>query len=176
VQQSGGHIWLYSEPGFGTTFKIYLPRVDQAVAASTAPSASKQPERRPSESVLIVEDNEAVRSMLCRVLRTSGYRVLEAANANAALQVCAAQPLAIDMLISDVVMPEMSGIDLATELKRAHPSMRVLLMSGYSGTAMMRHGEIRSDIPFLEKPFNPETITRKVREVLDQAQVPVELG
>jgi signal transduction histidine kinase/AmiR/NasT family two-component response regulator len=176
VQQSGGHIWLYSEPGFGTTFKIYLPRVDQAVAEVTASLPSKQLERRPSESVLIVEDNEAVRSMLCRVLRTSGYRVLEAANANAALQVCAAQPLAIDMLISDVVMPEMSGIDLATQLKRAHPSMRVLLMSGYSGTAMMRHGEIRSDIPFLEKPFNPETITRKVREVLDQAQTPAELG
>jgi two-component system cell cycle sensor histidine kinase/response regulator CckA len=126
-------------------------------------------ELRPvTETVLVVEDNEAVRHMLCRVLRTTGYNVLEAANANAALQVCAANDnTKIDMLISDVVMPEMSGIELAAEMQATYPGMRVLLMSGYSGFAMARNGELRADIPFLEKPFNLDAVARKVREVLD---------
>jgi CheY-like chemotaxis protein len=168
VQQSGGHIWLYSEPGFGTTFKIYLPRVDESAQEPALAQPIPHSLRPPCESVLVVEDNEALRQMLCRVLRTSGYRVMDAANANAALRVCEQQETIIDILISDVVMPEMSGIELASELKTSHPTMRVLLMSGYSGSAMTRHGELRSDIPFLEKPFNPDTIARKVREVLDQ--------
>ncbi|HEY2734788.1 MAG TPA: ATP-binding protein, partial [Polyangiales bacterium] len=167
VQQSGGHIWLYSEAGFGTSFKIYLPRIDDVVEEAPR-MESRAPARVPTESVLVVEDNEAVRNMLCRVLRASGYRVMEASNPKIALKLCAEHAGAIDMLISDVVMPEMSGIELAAELQFSHPSMRVLLMSGYSGTAMTRHGELRSDLPFLEKPFNPDAVARKVREVLDQ--------
>jgi signal transduction histidine kinase/ActR/RegA family two-component response regulator len=170
VQQSGGHIWLYSEPGFGTSFKIYLPRVDEALEPVRKPEPPLSI-RPATESVLVVEDNEAVRNMLCRVLRTNGYKVLEAGNARAALKVCSADAPPIDMLISDVVMPDMSGIELASQLKLSHPSMRVLLMSGYSGTAMTRHGELRADFPFLEKPFNPDTVARKVREVLDEAPV-----
>jgi two-component system, cell cycle sensor histidine kinase and response regulator CckA len=169
VQQSGGHILLYSEPGFGTTFKVYLPRVDEAVVDSIQPIARPHDLRPVSESVLVVEDNEAVRHMLCRILRATGYKVMEAANAIAALQICAQSDTGIDMLISDVVMPEMSGIELAAEMQTAHPGMRVLLMSGYSGFAMARNGELRADIPFLEKPFNLDSVARKVREVLDQA-------
>ena len=168
VRQSGGYVWLYSEPGFGTTFKIYFPRVDEAAFESSVALPIQRSLKPPSESLLVVEDNEPLRQMLCRVLRTSGYKVMEAANANAALRVCEQHESSIDMLISDVVMPDMSGIELATELKASHPGMRVLLMSGYSGSAMMRHGELRVDIPFLEKPFNPEMVARKVREVLDQ--------
>jgi DNA-binding NtrC family response regulator len=167
VQQSGGHIWLYSESGFGTSFKIYLPCVDDAFEP-LALVERKAPTKVASESVLVVEDSEAVRNMLCRILRINGYKVMEAPNGEAALKLFSEHAAILDMLISDVVMPEMSGIELASKLRESHPSMRVLLMSGYSGTAMTRHGELQSDFPFLEKPFNPDTVARKVREVLDQ--------
>jgi len=171
VQQSGGHIWMYSEPGFGTTFKIYLPRVDERPSMPAREIVSKPELHPPSERLLVVEDNEAVRHMLCRILRMTGYKVMEAPNANAALSVCATAGTNIDMLISDVVMPDMSGIELAAELQRSQPGLRVLLMSGYSGTAIACEGELLDDVPFLEKPFSPESVARKVREVLDRVHV-----
>jgi signal transduction histidine kinase/ActR/RegA family two-component response regulator len=168
VQQSGGHIWLYSEPGFGTTFKIYLPRVDERPSLPVREIASKAELHPPSERLLVVEDNEAVRHMLCRILRMTGYKVMEAANANAALSVCANPGTSIDMLISDVVMPDMSGVELASALRRWQPGIRVLLMSGYSGAVIAQGDELLDAIPFLEKPFSPESVARKVREALDR--------
>jgi signal transduction histidine kinase/CheY-like chemotaxis protein len=166
VRQSGGHIWVFSEPGFGTTFKIYMPRVDEQALSKYVEPEAKPEIRPPSESILVVEDNEPVRIMLCRILRALGYKVVEAHDAADALALCKRQGDRIDMLISDVMMPDMSGVDLALELKRSQPHMSVLLMSGYSGTALTRNGELRVDLPFLEKPFNPDTVARKVNEVL----------
>jgi signal transduction histidine kinase/DNA-binding response OmpR family regulator len=168
VQQSDGHVWVYSEPEFGTTFRIYFPRVDESMSVATEHEL-KRVVRPPTETILVVEDNEAVRTMLCRILRSLGYTVIEAHHANDALVLCRRRDARIDMLISDVVMPDMSGIELAAELRRSQPDLRVLLMSGYSGLAMTRHGELQADIPFLEKPFNPDTVARKVSEVLEHA-------
>jgi two-component system cell cycle sensor histidine kinase/response regulator CckA len=169
VQQSSGHVWVYSEPGFGTTFRIYFPRIDERATGATTEHELKRVVRPPSETILVVEDNDAVRVMLCRILRSLGYTVLEAQHANDAIALVRRPETQIDMLISDVVMPDMSGIDLAAELRATQPDLRVLLMSGYSGLAMTRHGELQSDIPFLEKPFNPDTVARKVSEVLEHA-------
>jgi CheY-like chemotaxis protein len=165
VQQSGGHVWVYSEPGFGTTFRIYFPRVDEGMTVNREHEL-KHSVRPPTETILVVEDNEAVRTMLCRILRSLGYTVLEAHHAADALALCRRPETRIHMLISDIVMPDMSGVDLAAELRSSQPDLRVLLMSGYSGLAMTRHGELQADIPFLEKPFNPDTVARKVSEVL----------
>jgi CheY-like chemotaxis protein len=166
VQQSGGHIWVYSEPGFGTTFRIYFPRIEE-LASRDSVSEWKRVVRPPSETILVVEDNDAVRVMLCRILRSLGYQVLEAQHAHDALALCKRRERRIDMLISDVVMPDMSGVDLALELRASQPEVRVLLMSGYSGLAMTRHGELQENLPFLEKPFTPDTVARKVSEVLE---------
>jgi signal transduction histidine kinase/DNA-binding response OmpR family regulator len=166
VQQSGGHIWVYSEPGFGTTFRIYFPRIEEPASRDSV-SDWKRIVRPPSETILVVEDNDAVRVMLCRILRSLGYQVLEAQHAHDALALCKRRERRIDMLISDVVMPDMSGVDLALELRASQPEVRVLLMSGYSGLAMTRHGELQENLPFLEKPFTPDTVARKVSEVLE---------
>ncbi|HKU41965.1 MAG TPA: response regulator [Polyangiales bacterium] len=171
VQQSGGHVWVYSEPGFGTTFRIYLPRIDERPAQTATDSQSKRVVRPPSETVLVVEDNDAVRIMLCRILRALGYRVIEAPHAKGALEQCERAGASIDLLISDVVMPDMSGLDLAYQLRTVRPGLRVLLMSGYSGLAVTRHGELGTDLPFLQKPFNPDTVARKVREVLENERM-----
>jgi signal transduction histidine kinase/ActR/RegA family two-component response regulator len=168
VQQSGGHVWVYSEPCYGTTFKIYLPRVDDDVIELAQVGATHADLRPPSETLLVVEDHDAVRGMLCRILRSEGYSVLEAHGPGAARRISAEYGQPIDLLISDVVMPEQSGIDLAKELTVERPTMRVLLMSGYSGTAMAWQGELRGDMAFLEKPFNPDVVAAKVRAVLDR--------
>jgi two-component system cell cycle sensor histidine kinase/response regulator CckA len=173
VQQSDGHIWVYSEPGLGTTFRIYLPRIDERPHAAVREAEQKRVARPPTENILVVEDNDAVRIMLCRILRALGYKVVEAHHPLEALTLCRKAERPIDLLVSDVVMPDMSGIELANELRRLQPDLRVLLMSGYSGLAMTRQGELNPNVPFLEKPFSPDTVAAKVTEVLERAPAPI---
>jgi len=164
VQQCRGHIWVYSELDRGTTFKIYLPGVDQPLSHSRPPSAPAP--TAGDETLLVVEDNAAVRSVLCRVLRDAGYRVLDACDAVQASAICETHTKPIHLLLTDVVMPGVSGPELAAELMQKRPDMKVLFMSGYSGTAITRHGVLREGLVFLQKPFSPGSVTRAVRAAL----------
>jgi PAS domain S-box-containing protein len=167
VTQSGGHIWVYSEPGHGTTFKIYLPRVfEDADVAGT--SGAGLPPRGGSETILLVEDEIAVRQLARRVLEGAGYRVLEASGPVEALAVARSVPDSIELLLSDVVMPGSGDVSLFDELTRDRPSLKVLYMSGYADETMVQRGWLSSDAPYLPKPFTAHELTYKVREVLDQ--------
>ncbi len=166
VKQTGGHIWLYSEVGVGTTFKIYLPRVIGPAEEITASVASDALPRG-SETVLVVEDEVAVRSLTTVALRGLGYRVLEAAKGVEALRIHQAHAADIALLVTDVVMPEMSGKDLAERLQATHPTLKVLFVSGYTENTIVHHGVLESGINFLPKPFTLSALSRKVREVLD---------
>jgi CheY-like chemotaxis protein len=166
IKQSGGHIDVSSDVGRGATFRIYLPR-----AAGTTPAARRTPEslERPTgtETVLLVEDEEAVRRLASRVLQSSGYTVLEARNGEEALAVAAQQRGSIDILVTDLVMPRMSGRQLATALTQVRPDLRVLFMSGYAEDAVPRLLPPEASVSFLQKPFNAMELARKVRDVLD---------
>jgi PAS domain S-box-containing protein len=167
VQQSGGRIAVESSPGRGATFHIYLPRLgDPVVAPRGSPAA---PARWPggSETVLLAEDDKAVRDFARALLADTGYRVLEAADGLDALRVCETHPGPIHLLLTDVVMPGMTGRTLADHLVALRPGLRVLYMSGYTDDAVLRRGVVEADTAFLAKPFRPEELARKVREVLD---------
>jgi two-component system, cell cycle sensor histidine kinase and response regulator CckA len=168
VQQSSGSLWVYSELGRGTTFKVYLPCVDSAVEAA---GRSMEPPvaRRGSETILLVEDDDQVRVVAKGILIRNGYHVIEARNAGEALLHSEEHPAKIDLLLSDVVMPQMSGPLLAKRLASSRPEMKVLCMSGYTDDSIVRHGVLAAQIAFLQKPITPETLTRRVREVLDGA-------
>jgi PAS domain S-box-containing protein len=167
TQQSGGTIWVYSEPGIGTTFEVYLPEVD---AASDAPEPARDGVlRRGTETVLLVEDEDQVRGVARGILKRSGYIVLEARNAGEALLLCERHPTRIDLLLSDVVMPGMSGPELAKRLAAARPEMKVLCMSGYTDDAAVRHGVIDAHFAYIQKPLTVDTLNRKVREVLERS-------
>jgi two-component system cell cycle sensor histidine kinase/response regulator CckA len=166
VKQSGGYIWVYSEPGQGSTFKIYLPRVEEeaeAVREVQAPSARLSG----SETVLVVEDDDMVLGLTRNILRRYGYTVLEARNGEEAMRVASEHQGPIQLMLTDVVMPEMSGRQLAYKLHVERPEMKVLYVSGYTDNAIVHHGILDEGIPFLQKPFSPEVLARKVREVLD---------
>lgn len=167
VKQSGGFIWVYSEVGQGTVFKIYLPRI-QGEADAPGPSAT-DPKLLPrgDERVLLVEDADGVRMVCRRILERLGYHVIEAANGEAALQLAAAQSGKIDLLLTDVVMPGMGGRRLAEELTRHHPEVKVLYASGYTDDAVVRHGVLESAVAYLQKPYTAESLARKVRQVLE---------
>jgi CheY-like chemotaxis protein len=168
VTQSGGYVWCYSDPGRGTTFKIYLPHADapaERLGNGTTPVAN----RRGMESVLIVEDDDAVRSVAQRILASHGYVVLEAACGAAALRLYDETTPPVDLVLTDVVMPEMSGAEMARQLRERHPAIRVLFMSGYTGEAAIRQRVLEPGAPFIEKPFAPEALAAKVREMLDEA-------
>ncbi|MGQ0714805.1 MAG: PAS domain S-box protein [Gemmatimonadaceae bacterium] len=165
VKQSGGFIWCYSEQGRGTAFKIYMPRVDAAPECRS--SRSRAVDGRGSETVLVVEDDETVRSAARRILTERGYTVLEATNGAAALQLCSESRAPIDLIVSDIVMPEMGGSQLARELRSRQADIRVLLMSGYTEDAALRQSFLDPGMAFLEKPFGPEVLAQRVREVLD---------
>jgi two-component system cell cycle sensor histidine kinase/response regulator CckA len=165
VEQSGGAVTVTSDPGFGTTFYIHLPRA--APAATEEHDQGQTPRSHGSEVVLLVEDEDQVRAVTSRILREHGYRVIETRDAREAIAVCDAHAGAIHLLLSDVVMPRMSGTELARRVSPIRPAMKILFMSGYTEDAAVRHGALDSGVAFLQKPLTSETLTRKVREVLD---------
>lgn len=169
VKQSGGHIWVYSEVGRGTTFKVYLPQIEEMVET---PQPSVAPSQLPqgSETILLVEDEEGVREFIFDILRASGYTVLEARNGREALMISKRYSGAIHLLLTDVVMPEMSGRELVGYLASLRPQMKVLYMSGYTDDAIVRHGVLEPGRILLQKPFTPYALTRRIREVLDTSE------
>jgi two-component system cell cycle sensor histidine kinase/response regulator CckA len=168
VQQSGGHIDVYSELGKGATFKIYFPRVEQGLDAA-ASAILKGPLPRGTETLLVVEDEPAVRHLARRVLEAQGYTVLSASNGQDALHVARDyKGLPIDLVITDVVMPLMGGKVMAEWLKTTYPDLRVLFTSGYTDDAIAHHGVLDEGVEFLSKPYTPTTLTHKVREMLDE--------
>jgi two-component system cell cycle sensor histidine kinase/response regulator CckA len=166
VKQSGGSIEVFSELGVGTTFKIYLPRVDEAADARPAERAAHKLEG--TETVLLSEDDGMVRDLTRNILETAGYRVLEAANGGSALLICETYRGQIDLLLTDVVMPEMSGSALADRLATLRPDMKVLYMSGYTGSTIALEGRPDEGANFIDKPFAPNALLSKVREVLER--------
>ena len=168
VKQSGGNIWIYSEAGMGTTFKVYLPRVDEPLEEKKKRKPSEGELPRGGETVLAVEDNKDVRRMAAQILRRQGYRVLEAANGGEALLVCEKLKEEIHLLLTDVVMPGMSGRELAHRLSFLRPEMKILYMSGYSDDSIVSYGILNEKVGFIPKPFSLEALVNQVREVLDK--------
>ncbi|MFQ5576956.1 MAG: ATP-binding protein, partial [Anaerolineae bacterium] len=167
VKQSGGDIRVYSEEGQGSTFKIYLP-VAAAEEVAAAESLRGGELRGGAETVLLVEDETAVRELASTVLRTQGYTVLQAADGAEALRVAGEYGAKIDLLLTDVIMPRMGGKELADRLVKARPGLKVLFTSGYTGNAIVHHGVLEPDLAFLQKPFSAVALARAVRQTLDE--------
>jgi two-component system, cell cycle sensor histidine kinase and response regulator CckA len=175
VKQNGGFIWVYSELGMGTTFKIYWPGGYQSgvnIAQHSGPDEVSQG----SETLLVVEDEEAVRQSASEFLTTCGYTVLQAVNGKEALEVTREYQGTIDLMITDVVMPHMGGAKLAGQLALARPDMKVLFVSGYAETTVQRYGSIDITTNFMQKPFTLKMLSRKVREVLQPRAAAVAAG
>jgi two-component system cell cycle sensor histidine kinase/response regulator CckA len=165
VRQSGGNIWVYSEVGSGSTFKVYLPRAegeDPEPVEITPPITLKG-----TETILLVEDQDEVRRVAQEILMRHGYHVLAAQNAGEALLTCERHPRTIHLLLTDVIMPQMNGRELAERLAKVRPEMKVLYMSGYTDRAVINHGILDSGIAYVQKPLVPELLARRVREVID---------
>ena len=169
VKQSGGYIWAYSELRHGTTFKMYLPRVAELAEAPEATRGTPTPARG-SETVLVVEDQEEVRELTKRVLVARGYAVLAAANGAEALEIVDRHPTRIHLMITDVVMPGMNGREVAELACAKRSDLKVLFVSGYTGEAVLQHRLLEPGVAFLQKPFTPDVLARKTREVLDDGK------
>lgn len=167
VKQSGGSILVYSEPGNGTTFKIYMLASDSVPDSPTA-AQTRSVVQGGSETILLVEDEEMVRNLVRVVLEEIGYTILEARNVDKATSLCEQHQGSIDLLLTDVIMPQMSGRELAEQLKALRPQMKVLFMSGYTDDVVVRHGVLTAEVEFLPKPFSTGALETKVREVLDK--------
>lgn len=168
VKQSGGYIWVYSELGMGTVFKIYLPRTAESAAASVAPGIEARVARG-CETVLVVEDQALLRKVVVSMLEQDGYKVLSAQDPQEGLELARAHKGAIDLLISDVIMPGMNGRAFAEQLNLTRPGTKVLFVSGYTENIVSHHGQLEVGSGFLQKPFTYELLGRKVREILDHA-------
>jgi two-component system cell cycle sensor histidine kinase/response regulator CckA len=167
VKQSGGHIWVESGLGKGTTFRIYLPRVDEVVVEVEEKEVSGLP--RGNETILVVEDEEEVRKLTARILRKQGYNVLEASQGKEAFSLCEEQEGPIHLMVTDVVMPEMPGAELAKRFTQFYPEIKVLYMSGYTlDRVAIGHGNLEKGIEFIQKPFTIDRLAKKIREVLDK--------
>jgi two-component system cell cycle sensor histidine kinase/response regulator CckA len=165
-------VFAYSEPGRGTTFKVYLPRVNESARDELAATAPIRTRHQGSETVLLVEDEESVRELVREALEGRGYNVCSARNGNEALAIAARQELKIDLMITDVVMPGMGGRELANRMAAVRPGTRVLYLSGYTEDAIMHHGVLEPGTAFLQKPFTLDALALKVREVLDSLSRP----
>jgi signal transduction histidine kinase/DNA-binding response OmpR family regulator len=166
VKQSGGNIWVYSEPNRGTTVKVYLPHFDCDKEQAERPGVEKAAPRG-SETILLVEDEDVVRGLARQILQQAGYNVLDAGSGDEALRMCREHSDPIHLLLTDVVMPETSGKEIAQSLTSLRPGTCVLFMSGYTDDAIVHHGVLDSNVEFIQKPFTPVALARKVREVLD---------
>jgi CheY-like chemotaxis protein len=169
VQQNGGHIRVHSEAGRGTAFRIYLPRVDDAGARAPDPERGHQ-DLRGHETILVVEDQREVRELTRIILEGYGYHVLDAANGQEAIRVCQPHAGTIHAVVTDVVMPGMNGWDLAARLTALRPEIRVLFMSGYIDNVAMRQTVFDGAVDFIQKPFTPEGLARKLRESLNRSR------
>ena len=165
VSQSGGGIEVYSEAGRGTTFRVYLPTASGAVEPTV--SQAQEGPAHGSETVLVVEDEESIRRLSTRALRSHGYRVLQACDGEDALALLHRYGGAVDILVTDVVMPRMDGRTLAEQMKVLMPGVKVLYTSGYTDDAVVRHGLLQAEVAFLSKPYTPKALLRKIRQVLE---------
>jgi PAS domain S-box-containing protein len=169
VKQSGGFIWVYSEPGQGTTFRLYLPRVDGPAQSLAEPRPTRE-SLAGTETILVVEDEEVVRTLTQRVLESHGYAVHAFGSGREALEMVEGLAGPLDLLVTDVVMPDMNGRELAGRLAKSRPDAAVLYVSGYTNEAIVQHGVLVRGVYFLQKPFAPDALARKVRQVLDAAK------
>jgi CheY-like chemotaxis protein len=167
VQQSGGTVTVYSEPGVGTTFKIYLPRLDTAPAVDTVQEQQhRAPHAVSGATILLVEDEPSLRALARNVLKRAGYKVYEAGNGLEALAVASQMSCPPDLLLTDVIMPEISGVELAEQLRRRWPDLALIYTSGYTDHALLERNAIRPDIPFLQKPYLPASMLEQVATTL----------
>jgi len=167
VKQSGGNIWVYSEPGKGTTFKIYLPQIEEPAESAARPLIHTS-HKAGSETILLVEDDEALRRLTAKLLVGEGYKVLEANDGHAAMEIARNYAGQIDLLLTDVIMPGMGGNELATSLRESQPKLSILYMSGYSGNLIANYGVLESNAALLQKPFTKRALLIEVREALDR--------
>jgi len=167
VKQSGGYVWVYSEPGRGTSFKIYLPKIEEtAVPAARDGKSEMQVPERGSETILLVEDEKGVRELAREYLASSGYTVIEAEDGHTALELAAMHVGQIHLLLTDVVMPGISGRELAERVSQIRPGIKIIYMSGYTDQAVVHHGILQNDAVLLQKPFTLMTLAGKLREML----------
>ncbi len=168
VKQSKGHISVYSEPEIGTTFNVYLPAVDGHMVESR--EKTQNGEIKGSETILVVEDDNSVRNVICRTLESAGYHVLEAANGDEAIYLCKNQEQSIHLMLSDVVMPNMSGRQLSQHIRKMLPELKIVFMSGYTDNAIVHHGVLDKNVNFIHKPFHSYDLMIKIREILDHQE------
>ncbi len=168
IKQSKGNIWVYSEPGKGTTFKIYLPRIDEVSDVARPAAQSSAPVRAATGTILLAEDEEQLRSLITRVLTRNGYTVIAGENGAAALALARSHDGPLDLVLTDVIMPEMGGRELVIQLSKERPGVKVLYISGYTDNAIMSQGVLNPGTDLLEKPFSPSCLLRRVQEVLNR--------